>query len=283
MQGLRHQDLAVGQPKVRRLVAILLLAGLALMAGACRDDAHRQHMREAARYQRMFSASGRRVVVTAADGSVARKLRKRHQRVKVYDENLAALGHVRWYVQQPQPSDVRSNHAQEGGAQSNDAQTADARTVDAQDPSALAGSALAGNTQVEISRIVGTERWVSHDAQPSVVGRRAVTIPGYLRVENDQNRWVVFDDAGQQLATFERSKEGEWSMRPHAAAPTPDAATLHVTQDAPGGAKLLRESAPVAQLQVGQLAPVEMLAMQVPGLNPLAQVALGVWLHQNID
>lgn len=227
---------------------MLLLLGLALLAGACRDDSHRQHMREAARYQRMLNASGRRVMLVSPDGTPTRKLRKRHQRVKVYDENLVALGQVRWYPLE-----------------------------DAQNPAARAAT-------VELTRLSGAERWATRAAQAPVGERTTVTMPGHFRIENEQSRWLIFGDDDQQVATFQRSKDGDWLMRPGAAlAPDDDAAVFRVTSDASGVARVERAAAAVAQLQVGQLAPVEMLALQVPGLNPLAQVALGVWLHQNID
>src|SRR5690554_367 len=83
-----------------RFAACLLVFSL-LGATGCRDDSGRENARQAAEYRRQLDASGKRVLIVDAQGSQQVKLRKRRDQIKVYGEDLKALGYVRWSVAKP--------------------------------------------------------------------------------------------------------------------------------------------------------------------------------------
>jgi hypothetical protein len=111
----------------------------------------------------------------------------------------------------------------------------------------------------------------------------AFEMPGHFRIEKTRRGWAVFDQDREPLGIFEKLDEGGWQLRSKADAP--DAfkkkAVFRVETADAGPATVTRDGKTIAHVRIGELSPLELLALQLPGLAPIEQVAVGAWLRLN--
>jgi|GEM_PF-6729223 len=239
-----------------RFAACLLVFSL-LGATGCRDDSGRENARQAAEYRRQLDASGKRVLIVDARGSQQVKLRKRRDQIKVYGEDLKALGYVRW--------SAAPSQAKPGG------------------PVSVRVHALGSPDPVPILEV----------ERPDASGR-IVELDGHFRIveqwsapkSDAPSAWQILGPDKKVIGIFQKSGESEWQLltnpRDGSAADKNFEADFRVKDPKAGERmKLLRDKKVVATVEFGALSALELLALQLDALPRLQRVSVGVWLTQN--
>lgn len=249
----RAATLALTRRVLRRLAACLLLVSLLGVMG-CRDDSGRENARQAAEYRRLLDASGKRVLIVDAQGRQQVKLRKRRDQIKVYGEDLKALGYVRW-----------------GGADAPG------------EPVSVRVHALGSPQPVALREV----------ERPDGAGRM-VELDGYFRIIEQltgpraeaPSAWRVLGPDHSVIGIFQKTAESEWQLLSDPVEPS--AAEMQFEADyraeevaAGERMKLVRDKEVVATVEFGALSAPELLALQLDELPRLQRVSLGVWLTQN--
>lgn len=241
----------------------------------------------------MLNASGKRVVLVGPDGKQLRKLRKGSSQIKVYNDELKPLGYVRWRLERS-VSAAKSN-------QKNAAHTAAKSDTENADDTPVADSdgsqPKKPSTRVEIKSLGSPESLTILAAQASSDSTHIVEVSEHFRIvrqppvgEPDaQYTWTVFGPDKNMVGVFEKLENSEWRLSTGAKRKS-DAmgarefrANFRVQNDASGGRmQVIRGGKIVATVKFGELAPVELLALQLDDLPLLERISVGVWLAHNV-
>jgi len=265
MQRPRHRNLAATFLTRRaqgRVLPFLLLLALVSVTG-CRDDSGRENARQAAEYRRALNSSGKRVLIVDADGERLAKLRKRRDQIKVYGDDLEALGYVRW--DRPAPA---------------------APTSASQGPIGVRVKALGSK---DILEIVAVDE--SSDAQ------RVFELPGRFRIVEQppaagvsaHSAWKILGPEGELLGIFSKSGDEEWRLLTDLKGEGTGEGLAKFEADyrvkeVDSGAERLelrRDGNVIASIRFGELSALEFLALTLEKLPRLERVSVGVWLTNN--
>lgn len=265
MQRPRHRNLAATflTPVARgRALAFLLLLALVSVTG-CRDDSGRENARQAAEYRRALDSSGKRVLIVDADGERVAKLRKRRGQIKVYGDDLKALGYVRW--DRPKPA---------------------APTSASNGPFGVRVKALGSEDILEIIAVDGSSE-----------APRVFELPGRFRIvmqppaagSEAHRSWKILGPEGELLGIFNRSGDAEWQLltdliQGGAGEGGAEFEADYRVKEVDSGAERLelrRDGKVVASIRFGELSALEFLALKLDKLPALERVSVGVWLANN--
>jgi hypothetical protein len=163
-----------------------LLLVMVLALGACREDPSAGES-SAMKYQRTLDASGKRVLVTDANGDTVAKLRKRNTKFKVYDESLAPVGFVEWQKAEG-----------EGGARVT-MRSLDGKTRESVEPVSEDSFEIEGRVRIE-----RTDRgWAVFDKDAALVG---------IFERGSDEEWVLRPD--YEGEPFEATRDGvDWKVK----------------------------------------------------------------------